>query len=371
MEILIEQSKLNKALNVVSKVAGGGGLGTPTLPILNNILIRAKDGKVSLTATNLEMSIVEYVDVDEMIEGELTVPAKLLTEFVGNLPRDEKIKITKKENKVVVKAGRYSSTLNSLSSEDFPELPEINEEEAVIFMVRTEELKEAISSVIIACSNNTTRPVLTGVYFNTFNNALYLSATDGYRLAEKRFIIDVKSEIKAIVPAVSLQEVLRSLSDEVDEVEILFDALQVRFRIGDIEITSKLIDGSYLEYRGLIPADTKIKAVIPRSEMQRVTKLAASFARNSGGSINCEAKADENVLSVAAVANEFGENNSEIEVEVEEDAKVTFNSKFLLDVLNVMNTDEILFGFSEKISPLLIRDNKKDDYLYIIMPQHE
>lgn len=370
MEITISQNKLIKALNVVSKVAGVG-INSTTLPILNNILIRAKNNQVVLIATNLEMAVTEYITVSELIEGEMTIPAKLLTEFIGHLPRDTEVKLVKKDNKVVIKAGKYSSILNSMSAEDFPELPEINEENSVIFRVNASELKDVISSVIIACSNNTTRPVLTGVYFNTYNGSLYLSATDGYRLAEKRFINNVQSEVKAIIPATSLQEVLRVLNEEVDEVEILFDEMQVRFRIGDIEITSKLIDGSYLEYRGLIPKETKIQAIIPRDEMQRAVKLAASFARSSGGSINCESRADENILSVSAVANEFGENNTEIEVEVQDNARVTFNSKFLLDVLNVMNSEKIMFGFSEKITPLLVKENGNEDFVYIIMPQHE
>ena len=371
MELEIKQNILNKALNIVSRVAGGGGaLSGPYLPILNNILIRVKDKKVSLTATNLEIAVVEYVEAEKLTEGEITVPAKLLTDFVGNLPKDENVKIIKNENKVVVKAGRYSSTLNTMNSEDFPELPEIDEDKAIKFIMGVEQLKEAIGSVIIACSNNTTRPVLTGVCFNTFQGDLYLVATDGYRLAEKKFIKDIKSELKAVVPANSLQEVLRSLSDDVDEVEILINEAQARFRIGEIEITSKLIDGSYVDYRGLIPKENKINARIERLEMQRVVKLAASFAKTTGGAINCETKADEGVLTVAAVANEMGENNSEIEVDVEESAKITINSKFLLDVLNVLGGDEVLFSFSDKIAPLVIKDAEKDDYVYIVMPQY-
>lgn len=370
LSLEVEQGKLARALGVVSRVAGGGGVGTPMLPILSNVLLRVKEGRLSLTATNLDMAVVEYVVPTEMVEGEVTVPAKLLADFVGNLPKQETVKIVADGVKIKISAGKYSSVLNGIDSEDFPELPEINEEAAVIFRVGAEEFKAAVGEVIVACSNNTTRPILTGVYFNTHEGKLYLAATDGYRLAEKMFISGVQSEVKAVVPAVSLMEVLRSLNDGVEEVEVLFDETQVRFRLGEIEITSKLLDGSYVDYRGLIPKESDVKVVVERSELVRVVKLAALFARASGGAIVCEADAERKILNVAAVANEFGENNSEIEAEVQTNAKVVFNSKFLLDALNVIAGEKVVFGFSDKVAPIVLSCENDDSYVHIVMPQH-
>lgn len=367
MELEVEQKILNKALSIVSKVAGGGGINM--LPILNNVLMRAKDGVLSLMTTNLNMAVVVKIRPMRVTDGEITVPARLITDFVSNLPREEKIGLKVDGNKVVMKAGKYSSALNGVAAEEFPELPEIDEAGAVIFRAGVDDFKEAVGEVVVACSTNTARPIFTGVFFNTFEGVLYMAATDGYRLAERKFIDKVESEVKAIVPASSLQEVMRSIDDSVNEVEILLDETQVRFRLGEVEITSKLIDGVFVDYRHLIPKTTTITTVVERAEMARVVKLAALFAQASGGTINCEAKQEKGVLSVAAVANEFGENDSEVEAEVDGDGKVALNSKYLLDALNAIKEEKLVFGFSEKATPILIKNQNRTDYIHVVMPQ--
>lgn len=365
MEIKILQEKLAKALNTVSRVAAGS---RTTLPILSNVLIRVDDNKVTLTTTNLDMAVVSYLPASQSKNGVITVPARLMAEFVGNLPRGEVVEIGANGDKVMIKASGYTSTINGASADDFPELPEIDESKAVKFQMGVEEFKEGLSQVMIAASNDTTRPALTGVYFNTFEGGLYLAATDGYRLAERKFIEKVSSEVMAIVPAASLQEVLRSLGDDVTEIELLFDETQVRFRLGEIEITSKLIDGSFPDYRQLIPKQTEISLGLKRDELVRITKLAALFAKEVGGSIVCESSTESKNFSVASVANELGENNSAIETEVETDGKVTLNSRFLLDALNVLDGDEIEFGFSNKLDPVVLKGKKDKNYIHIIMP---
>lgn len=365
MKIEVNQAKLSKALNVVSRVAAGA---KSTLPILNNVLIRVDNNKVSLTTTNLDMAVVDYLPVSNSKDGVVTVPARLLAEFVGNLPKDKDVLIETKDTKLITKSGKYSSIINSTEADDFPELPGIDEDKAVKFKIGVDEFRNGINQVIITSSNDLTRPALTGVYFNTFEGALYVVATDGYRMAERKLIEKVKSEVAAIVPTNSLSEVMRSINDDVDEIEILFDDTQVRFRLEEIEITSKLIDGSFPDYRQLIPKKCNSEVILDKSELSRITKLAALFAREVGGSIICEANSEKKAFSVASIANEYGENDSEIEAEVKKDEKVTLNSRFLIDVLNVIEEDKIVFGFSGKVSPVVIRNEKSQNYTHIIMP---
>lgn len=365
MNIKIGQEKLAKALNNVSRVAAGA---RAALPILNNVLIRVDDGKVTLTTTNLDMAVVSYLPALESANGVVTVPARLIAEFVSNLPKGETVELLAADAKVTIKAKGYSSTINGASADDFPELPEIDEEKAVKFQMSAEEFKAGLSQVTIAASNDMTRPALTGVYFNTFEGALYLAATDGYRLAERRLLKKIEAEVAAIVPTASLQEVLRSLNDDVDEIEILFDETQVRFRLGEIEVTSKLVDGSFPDYRQLIPKETEIQMKLDKDELIRVTKLAALFAKEVGGSVVCEAKAEAGVFTIASVANELGENSSEVKTEVNTDGKVTLNSRFLLDALNVLDGKKVEMGFSNKLDPVVLRVEKQDDYVHIVMP---
>ena len=363
MKIKVTQEKLSKALNNVSRIA----IGRVTLPILNNVLIRVDNKKVSLVTTNLDMAVVDFLPVSSSEDGVVTVPAKLLAEFVSNLPKGETIEISSEDTKVTITAGKYSSTINGALADDFPELPEINEDSAVVYKIGVDEFKNSVGQVTIAASNDLTRPALTGVYFNTYDNILAIASTDGYRLAEKKLIDKVESEVKAIVPATSLQEVLRSINDEVEEVEISFNEDLVRFRFGEVEVISKLIDASFPDYQKLIPKDNNIKVTLGRDELVRVTKLAALFARSVGGSIICETKSP-NIFSVKSIANEFGENDSEIETKVEVEGRVNLNSRFLIDALNALEEKEIDFEFSDHIAPIILKNRKSNNYTHIIMP---
>lgn len=364
MEIEVLQDRLAKALNVVSRVAASTKAG---LPILSNVLLRADGKQLTLTATNLELATVEYVNADVKKNGTITVPARLLAEFVSNLPKNEKIILKSKDDKLSVSAGKYKSTINGILADDFPELPKIDEDAAATFKIDIDIFKEAVSEVIIASGNDMTRPALTGVFFNTFEDALYIAATDGYRLADRKFVDHVKSEVRAIVPTSALQEVLRSLSDSVKDVEILIVDTQIRFRLGEIEITSKLIDASYPDYRQLIPKNSDITLELDKAELTRMTKVAALFARESSGSVVCEAK-ESGEFSVYAVASELGENTASMDAGALKDGKVVLNSRYLLDAINATIEDKIMFCFSGKLTPVTIKNAKNTEYTHIIMP---
>ena len=366
MEIEIKQSKLNKALKIVSRIAANS---RTTLPILNNVLIDVENKKASLVSTNLDMAIVNYIPVSSSKDGKITVPARLFSEFIDILPNNQTVKLISKNNKLVASTDKYNSTINGVSAEDFPELPELNEKEAITFKIDVDSFSQSLSEVINASSNDMTRPALTGVYFNTFEGNLYIAATDGYRLADKKIVTKVKNEVQAIVPTSSLQEVLRCIDDESKDIEIVFDDVQVRFRMNNIEITSKLIDGSYPDYRQLIPKNNDITIDLEKEEFIRVVKLAALFAREVGGSIICKTDAKKSILTVASVVNEFGENTSDIKVDANKDVKVTLNARYLLDALNAMESSKITMGFSNTIDPVVLRNKAKpEDYTHIIMP---
>lgn len=363
MKITVTQEKLSKALNNVSR----GASSRATLPILSNILIRVDKKKVSLITTNLDIAIVDFLPVSSSEDGVITVPAKLLTDFVSNLPKGETVEISSKDTKVTIKAGKYSSVINGTIADDFPDLPEINEKKAVVYKIGIDEFKLGIGQVIIACSNDLTRPALTGVYFNTNQEALYVVGTDGYRLAKKELINKITSEIKAIVPAGSLHEVLRSIDDSIEEVEISFNDDLVRFRLGEIEIVSKLIDASYPDYEALIPKKSETEVLLDRDEMIRVTKLAALFARSVDGSIICETKSPD-TFSVRSVANEFGENDSTIGVDVDKDCVARLNSRFLIAALGAFEDSKIAMAFSSGVKPIVLHNHKDNKYVHIVMP---
>ena len=363
MELTVTQENLTRALGAASRVAS-----TKTqLPILSNILLRTDGTRLMVAATNLEIASTQLIGAKIINDGAVTIPARLITEFVASLPKTT-VTLKVVDNKLHLSAEGYSSVINGSVADDFPELPTINEKTAVSYSIDTAALKQAMTQTILTASNDSTRPVLTGVYWHSHDGALYLAATDGYRLSEKR-LVATKSDVAAIIPTTTLQEVLRALSDDVAEVEVLFDESQVRFRLNDAEITSRLIDGNFPDYRQLIPATSETVITIPRADLAQITKVAGLFARESGGSVTITADADKDKLSLHSVASELGENTSEASASVSTDGQVTLNSRYLTEALAVTDGDEVTFRFSGKLSPCVLASNSPDcDYQHIIMP---
>lgn len=363
MELSVTQENLSRALSAVSRVASAKA----GLPILGNILFRTEGNRLLIAATNLEIAATYYVGAKVVKQGSLTLPARLITEFVGNLPKGT-VDISSKGASMTLKSGQYESIISGSDAEEFPELPSIDETKAVAYSVAAPELKQAIQQTIITTSSDTTRPVLTGVFWHSIDGSLYLAGTDGYRLAERK-LMPTKSEIAAIVPAASLQEVLRTMSDGIDEVDVLFDDTQVRFRIGEAEVTSRLIDGNYPDYRQLIPKNSDTTISVSADEFGRIIKIAGLFARESGGSVTINADAGSQHVSVHSIASELGENTSSADAKISSDGTITLNSRYISEALSVVEGDVIEFRFSGKLSPCVLTASEKDaDYLHLIMP---
>ncbi|NCU37953.1 DNA polymerase III subunit beta [Candidatus Saccharibacteria bacterium] len=363
MELSVTQENLARALSAVGRVASSKA----GLPILANILLRTEGNRLLVAATNLEMASTYHIGAKVVKQGSITLPARLVSEFVSNLPKGT-IEMSTKGAHITLKSGTYSSVINGVDAEDFPELPSIDEDESVRYTIVASQFKQAVSQTIITSSADATRPVLTGVYWHSVDGWLCLAATDGYRLAERK-LVETKSTIAAIVPTSSLQEVLRTLSDNIDEVEVLFDDSQVRFRVGEAEITSRLIDGNYPDYRQLVPKESETVVTIPTDDFARIVKIAGLFARESGGSITLTANADTQDLSIHSIASELGENTSSASATVSHEGQVTLNSRYLSEALTVLDGNKITFRFSGKLSPTVLSvDEKNSNYFHIIMP---
>lgn len=364
MEVIVTQENLSYALSNTSRVASGKS----GLPILNNILLRTDNSRLYVAATNLEIASSHRIGAKIVKPGSITVPAKLISEFVQNLPK-EQITLAVKNNKLSITTKSSSSTINGVSDDEFPELPTIDENTAVSYTLLVDDFKDSVSQTIIAASNDSTRPILTGVYWHSFEGGLYIAATDGYRLAERK-VTETKSDVSAVIPVTTLQEVLRTLRDDISEIEVLFDETQVTFRLAEVEITSRLIDGNFPDYRQLIPSKTDTTITVTRAEFMRVIKIASLFARQSGGGIILAANTEANQLTVNSIASEVGENASHVDSVVEgEEGSVSLNSRYLVDALGIMSANKVTFGFSGKLAACVLMEVTKDSsYKHIIMP---
>lgn len=364
MELTVTQENLSKALGSASRVASSKA----QLPILSNILLRTDSNRLMVAATNLEIASSQLIGTEIVTDGAITVPARLITEFVASLPKG-KVSLRVAGDKLHIESGNYKSVINSTVADDFPELPVIDDKQAVIYTLSAHLLKQAVTQTILTTSSDATRAVLTGVYWHSHNGYLYLAATDGYRLSERK-LIETKSEVSAIIPTSTLQEVLRTIGDDDSEVDVLFDEMQVRFRTGTTELTSQLIDGNFPDYRQLIPVESETNITIARSDFAQITKVAGLFARESGGSVVITADSEKDAVSLHSVASELGENTSEAKADVTADGQITLNSKYLTEALGVIDDKKVSFRFTGKLSPCVLKGVDKDsgDYVHVIMP---
>jgi DNA polymerase-3 subunit beta len=360
MKLQVTQENLNRALGSVARVATSRG----TLPILANVLIKTTKNRLSLAATNLDIAITHYIGAKVSEEGAITVPARLMQDFVSSLPAGV-IDLELDDSKLKVSTEQYQSAINGIMADDFPVMPAITKGKS--WTVNGAVLKKGLQQVVFAASNDETRPVLTGVLLHTLGGKLYLAATDSYRLAEKELNTN-KAEVDMLVPATAMQDLLRILDDSEQVVTVHHDEQQVLFQVGDIELVTRLVDGAYPDYRRLIPAEFATTATLKRSDFVNITKVSSLFARESAGSVTIEVSEADKTVSIRSVASQLGENTAKAAAKVSGSGSITLNSRYLLDALNAESGDEVRFGFNGKLEPTLMSDPTNPGYHHVIMP---
>jgi DNA polymerase-3 subunit beta len=360
MKLKVTQENLNKALGLVARVASTRG----TLPILSNVLLKISDNRLSIAATNLDIAIKCYLGAQVQTEGSLTVPARLLQDFIGGLPSGV-IELEQDDQRLKITTESYKSVINGVSAEEFPVMPAI--EDGQSWTVSGPVLKHGLQQVLMAASNDESRPVLTGLLFHTVDGVLYIAATDSYRLAEKR-LAAITQEVKLLIPATALHDVLRIINDYSGDVLVTNDDQQVQFRAGDVELVARLIEGNYPDYRKLVPAAFATTATLSRAEFVNITKVSSLFARENAGSIVVSVDEPSESIWIHSVASQLGENNATAKVTASGTGAITLNSRYLLDGLQAMDGKQVTLGFNGKLEAAMLSDPESDDYLHIIMP---
>jgi DNA polymerase-3 subunit beta len=360
MQLQVTQENLNKALGTVARVANARG----TLPVLANVLIKTVNNRLSIAATNLDIAITHFIGAKVGEDGAITVPARLMQDFVSSLPAGV-IDLKLDDYKLHIVTDQYQSVINGVSAEEFPVMPAITKGQT--WTVPASVLKKSLQQVIIAASGDEARPVLTGVYLHTTDGKLYMAATDSYRLAERE-LLSAKEEVNLLVPVSAMQDLLRIVSDEEEDVRVTSDEQQVLFQVGDVELVARLIEGKYPDYRKLVPASFGTTAILKRADLLNATKVSSLFARESAGSITLEVDEASQELSIRSIASQLGENTARAAAKVTGSGSITLNSRYLLDALHALSGDEVRFGFNGKLEPSVLRDPAVSDYTHIIMP---
>ncbi len=356
------QENFNKAINKVSKIVSSRG----SLPILSNILITTDNGQLKLSATNLEIGINTWIGAKIDKEGSISISAKLLQEFIS-INKDKKLDFIAKTNTLNIKSEKYNTNIKGLPADEFPLIPNIKKE--LFTKINSNILQEAILQTSFSCALDETRPILTGVLFKFENNKLKLAATDSYRLAEKTIQLPqkVKKDIQIIVPQRTVLELARILSESEGEVEIYVEENQIMFVFNNTEFISRLVEGSFPDYQQIIPQKFQTKAIINKEEFSNALKIGSIFARDMAN--NIKIKFLDNILEVTAVSPQIGDNLAKIKSQITgKNLEIAFNAKFILDFLNIQNTENIIIEAVDKTTAVVFKNPNDSDYLYIVMP---
>lgn len=359
MKLQVTQANLSKALSTVARIANSRN----PLPILSNVLLRTENNRLSIAATNLDIGITHFIGSKIEQEGAITVPARLMQDFVSSLP-DSVLNLELTDNKLHITTDQYESTINGIVADDFPVMPAIKE--GVIWKSPAPDFKKALSQVVFAASADDARPVLNGVYFHSVGTQAVVVATDSYRLAENK-VGKAAKPINFLVPASAVQDLLRIISDTDKEVTVTHDDQQVLFNVGDVSLVARLIEGNYPDYRKLIPAKFETVAQLARADLLNISKVSSLFARESAGSITIKADKEDGV-SINAIASQLGENTAKAPAKVTGGGEVTLNSRYLIDALNAFSAEEVEFCFNGKLEPVILRAPGEAGYIHLIMP---
>ncbi|KKU48259.1 MAG: polymerase III subunit beta protein [candidate division WWE3 bacterium GW2011_GWA2_46_9] len=369
MKFTCLSENLNKGLSTVSKAVPIKS----ALPVLTNVLLSTHDGRLQLSATNLDMAITTYVGASVVQDGSITIPARILGEFVSHLSPVTLV-CHLKGGVLHVDSERAKSKFNGTAATDFPELPAMPQEGAVIELA-PKDFAAAVNSVVFSASIDENRPVLTGVFLSLIGDVLTFAGSDGYRLSERVLSVgSTSSDFSVVVPAKTLSEIARVLGASEDPIKMAISPQDnlVLFEGGNVLISSRIIDGNFPDHKKIIPAEHTLSAEFASSDLLEAVKLANVFAKKDAGSVVKLTFDPKGKVSVASAREEVGENNTEFLATVKGDAlELSFNSKYLLDLLNNVKAEKLRFETNGGLSACVLKPAGQQEYLHIIMPMRQ
>ena len=374
MRVTVLQENLAHGLSIVSRAVSPRS----TLPVLGNVLVATDEGRLRLSATNLELGITCWIGAKITEEGSTTVPARTFTDLIATLPSDQvEMSLNVRNQKLNVRCGSSNTDINCIDAQEFPPMPVPDLAEGI--PINVTELKEMIQQVAFAASTDEARPVLTGVLMNIQGNQITLQAADGFRLSIRKAELSssLPRPIKAIIPARALAELGRIASDSEATVTMVMPANrgQVIFHMKDFELVSQLIEGSYPDLEQVIPRSHQTRTVISTPAILKACKQAEIFAREGShiARIQITPGADNQpgTVEISGQSEETGFNQTVIDANIEgKQLLIAFNVRFLREVLDVVKTPNVILETNIETTPGVFRPVGEDNFLHVIMPMH-
>ena len=375
MKVTVLQENLARGLSTVSKAVSPRS----TLPVLANILIASDEGRLRLSATNLEIGITCWISARIDEEGSTTVPARTFSDLVGTLPGDQVLlKLDPATQTLNVRGGTSTNDIKCIDAQEFPPMPVPDFDGAV--QINVGDFREMIHQVAFAASSDEARPVLMGVLVQVDKDKLTMAAADGFRLSVRKAVLSTPSlaPVSAIVPAQALKELARVATDSEEPIYMVMPKGrgQVVFRVKDVEVVSQLIDGTFPDFQQIIPRSYKSRTLVSTSSLLKACKQAEIFAREGSNVARLNIKSAESEMQpseveISATSEETGKNETIVEATVDGSGLlIAFNVKFLREALEVIRTPNVALETSAPNAPGVVKPVGDDQFLHVIMPMH-
>lgn len=366
MKFTCLQENLLKGLNIARQSSSRA----TTLPVLQAFLLQGKQGSLTISSTNLEIGIRVHIRGKEDSEGAICIPQDTLLSYIRNLPQD-KLNLSVENDELTIEQGQdIQAQFKGIIAEDFPNLPEIEIENQI--SINSNDLKQGLKAVYGSLPKNEFRPEISGVYMSKKENQLIFVGTDGFRLSEKKVNLNnlEGDDFSSIIPSKTVSEIIRIL-DTIDETEvnIQFGSSQIKLIADTVEIISKLIDGNFPQYEGLIPQKFSTNFDCDSQELVQAIKLASVFSQNAVNDVKLHLQ-DEKNLNVSSADSQTGSNKTTIPVHIngETGFTITFNYNYLLDGIQLFKDGAIQFHLNDTDSPVILKSDDTPDFYYLIMP---
>jgi len=374
MKVTVLQETLAHGLSIVSRAVSPRS----TLPVLSNVLVATDEGRLRLSATNLELGITCWIGAKIEEEGSTTVPSRTFVDLVGTLPAEQvSLNLNTATQSLNVRAGASITDIKCIDSQEFPPMPVPEMDSA--FQINVADFKEIIQQVAFAASSDEARPVLMGVLMNVEEDKLTMAAADGFRLSVRHATLSspVPQPLSAIIPARALNELARIAAEGGEMISMVLPKGrgQVVFRVKDTELVAQLIDGVFPDFQQIIPHSYKSRTILSTQSLLKACKQAEIFAREGSNvaRFNIKSSGDQEPGSVeiSAQAEETGSNETVVSATIDGSGLlIAFNVRFLREVLEVVRTPNVALETSAANSPGVIRPVGSDDFLHVIMPMH-
>jgi DNA polymerase-3 subunit beta len=375
MKVTVLQENLARGLGIVSRAVSPRS----TLPVLANIMIATDEGRLRLSATNLEMGITCWIAARIEGEGSTTVPSRTLADLVNTLPGDQvALNLDASTQTLNVRSGTSTNDIKGIDAQEFPPMPVPDMEGAV--QLNVVDFKEMIHQVAFSASTDEARPVLMGVLVTVDGDKITMAAADGFRLSVRSASLSTPAPqpVNIIVPARALSELARIASDGEETISMVVPKGrgQVVFRVKDVELVSQLIDGTFPDYQQIIPRSYKSRTLVSTASLLKACKQAEIFAREGSNVARLDIKAaqgemEPSEVEISATSEETGKNETIVEATVDgSGVLIAFNVKYLREALEVIRTPNVALETSAANAPGVVKPVGEDDFIHVIMPMH-